>query len=259
MRYAAMWALSGAVAAALALAPSAQAQTTQTSPPKAGSAAESRAGSADKKIAGADQKFMMKAASGGKAEVELGRLASERGSSDAVKQFGQRMVTDHGKANKELAQLAQQKGVTLPTGMDANHKKTVDRLSRLSGAEFDRAYSREMQKDHDTDVKEFTNQAKNGKDPDLKSWAAQTLPVLQEHQQQARQLNASVGVSPGRRASQGTSPGGSASQSSTSGTPAASTPGGSGTSGPSGSGSTGAGTSGTGAAGSGGGATSSGR
>src|SRR5688572_23356095 len=130
MRYSAMWTLSAAVAVGLALSPSAQAQTTRTDPAKAGSAAESKAGSADKKISGADQKFMMKAARGGKAEVELGRLASERGTSDAVKQFGQRMVTDHGKANEELARLAPQKGVALPVDVDANHKKVVDRLSK---------------------------------------------------------------------------------------------------------------------------------
>jgi putative membrane protein len=71
------------------------------------------------KVPAGDAKFIKQVASGGKAEVELGRLASERGGSDAVKQFGQRMVNDHGKANEELAQLAQQKGVTLPSDLDA--------------------------------------------------------------------------------------------------------------------------------------------
>jgi putative membrane protein len=145
-------------------------------------------------MAAADQKFMAKAASGGKAEVELGRLASERGTSDAVKQFAQRMVTDHGKANEELTQLAQRKGIALPT----EHKQLVDRLAKLSGTEFDRAYSGEMHRDHDADVKEFQHQAKSAKDADVKAWAAQTLPVLQEHQRQGHQL-ATVGAGAGRR------------------------------------------------------------
>jgi putative membrane protein len=117
---------------------------------------------------------MAKAASGGKAEVELGRLASERGTSDAVKQFAQRIVTDHGKADEELTQLAQRPGIALPSDLDAKHKQLIDRLAKLSGAEFDRAYSRGMQRDHDADVKEFHHQAKSGKDADVKAWAAQT-------------------------------------------------------------------------------------
>ncbi len=150
-----------------------------------------------KTAASPDQKFITEAATGGKAEVELGKLASERGGSDAVKQFGQKMATDHGKANDELAQLAQQKGITLPTDLDAKHKKLHDRLSKLSGAEFDAAYMREMVRDHDKDVKEFQRESRRGKDPDVKAWAAKTLPTLQEHDQLAKQTQASLkGASP---------------------------------------------------------------
>src|SRR4051812_22006608 len=81
----------------------------------------------------ADDTFVTKAAKGGMAEVELGKLASEKGTSDAVKQFGQRMVTDHGKANDELKSLAQSKNVTLPTDIDAKDKALRDRLMKLSG------------------------------------------------------------------------------------------------------------------------------
>jgi len=139
-----------------------------------------------------DAKFMKKVAEGGKAEVELGKLAAEHGSSDAVKQFGQRMATDHGKAGEELAKLAQDKGVTLPADLDAKHKRLHDRLAKLSGADFDREYMREMTRDHDADVKEFQREAKSGKDADVKAWAAKTLPVLEEHKQQAHQVYASV-------------------------------------------------------------------
>jgi putative membrane protein len=141
----------------------------------------------------ADAKFMKKVAEGGKAEVELGRLAAERGASDSVKQFGQRMVTDHSKAGEELAKLAQDKGVTLPTDVDAKHKRLHDRLSKLSGADFDREYMREMVRGHDSEVKEFQHQAQRAKDADVKAWAAKTLPVLEEHKQKAHEVYASVG------------------------------------------------------------------
>lgn len=145
-----------------------------------------------KTAASPDQKFIKEAATDGKAEVELGKLASERGGSDAVKQFGQKMATDHGKANDELAQLAQQKGITLPSDLDAKHKKLHDRLSKLSGAEFDAAYMREMVRDHDKDVKDFQRESQRGKDADVKAWAAKTLPTLQEHDQLAKQTQASL-------------------------------------------------------------------
>src|SRR5262245_15503659 len=78
----------------------------------------------------------------------------------------------------------------------------IDKFSKLSGAEFDRAYTREMVKDHDKDVKEFQREADRAKDPDLKAWAAKTLPTVQEHQQQIKQMSASLGKgASGRRAS----------------------------------------------------------
>jgi putative membrane protein len=148
------------------------------------------------KMPAADAKFMKKVALDGKAEVELGRLAAERGASDAVKQFGQRMVTDHTKAADELAKLAQDKGVELPAGVDAKHKRLHDRMAKLSGAEFDREYMRQMVRDHDADVKEFQREADRARDPDVKAWAAKTLPTLKEHQQQAHQMQASVNGKP---------------------------------------------------------------
>ena len=178
-----------AVAALVPLTALAQ-QSTQPSQSSGSSSrsSQSRSGGLDR----SDKAFITKAAQDGKAEVMLGQLAAERGGSDSVKQFGQRMATDHGKANDELAQLAQQKGVTVPDA-DSSHKKMHDRLSKLSGAQFDREYMREMTRDHDKDVKEFQRAAKSAKDPDVKAWAAKTLPVLQEHQQQAKQLAASAG------------------------------------------------------------------
>src|SRR2546425_10448432 len=87
----------------------------------------------DRRSAAPDEKFITRVAQDNKAEADLGRLASERGTSDSVKQFGQRMATDHGKAGEELAQLAQQKGIMLPTNADAKHRKLYDRLAKLAG------------------------------------------------------------------------------------------------------------------------------
>jgi putative membrane protein len=135
-----------------------------------------------------DRDFLMDAAMGGLMEVELGRLAAQQGASDAVKQFGQRMVDDHSKANTELMTLATSKGVTLPTAIDDKHRQEVTKLSAMSGADFDRAYSKMMLKDHEKDVSEFEKQSMKGTDPDVKAFASKTLPTLQEHLTMVRAL-----------------------------------------------------------------------
>jgi len=137
----------------------------------------------------------MEAARGGMAEVELGQLASQKAQSDQVKQFAQRMVQDHGKANDELKSLAQQKNITLPTELDGKHKATHDRLSKLSGAQFDRAYMQDMLQDHRKDVNDFRKESQSGKDPDVKAWAAKTLPTLEEHLRLAQSTSGAVGTS----------------------------------------------------------------
>jgi putative membrane protein len=144
-------------------------------------------------LGSADRKFVMEAAMGGMAEVELGRLAAERGSSDAVKQFGQRMVDDHSRANSELMQWAGGKGITLPTALDAKHQALMTRMSALSGAAFDRAYAKEMVKDHNKDVALFQREASRGADADLKAFAQKNLPTLQEHLSMARTLSSGSG------------------------------------------------------------------
>ena len=140
-----------------------------------------------------DHNFIMEAAMGGLMEVELGRWATQKGTSDAVKQFGQRMVDDHSKANQELMALAQSKGMTLPTALDEKHQKDVTKITSQSGAEFDRAYAKMMLKDHEKDVKEFERQSTRGGDPDIRAFATKTLPTLQEHLQMARTLPGNEG------------------------------------------------------------------
>jgi putative membrane protein len=145
----------------------------------------------------ADQAFAKEAAVGGMAEVELGNLAKDKASSADVKQFGDRMATDHGKANDELKQWASQKSVTLPTELDAKHKATRDRLSKLSGDAFDKAYMHEMVMDHQHDVAAFKHESTAGKDADLKAWAGKTLPTLQDHLKMAQDTASKVGAASG--------------------------------------------------------------
>ncbi|RNI28655.1 DUF4142 domain-containing protein [Rufibacter latericius] len=128
-----------------------------------------------------DQLFMMKAASGGLMEVAAGKLAATKAQNPEVKQFGQRMVTDHTKANTELKAIAAKKGVTLPTALLPEHQQHLDMLTQQSDAEFDRSYTQHMVEAHDKDIAEFQRQSTAGKDADLKAFAAKNLPVLQAH------------------------------------------------------------------------------
>ena len=137
----------------------------------------------------ADHKFAMEAAMGGMMEVELGRLAAQKGTSDEVRQFGQRMVDDHSKANEELMRIGSSKGMTAPAMLDAKHKAEMQKLSALSGEKFDKEYVKMMVKDHKQDVGEFQKEADRGADPDIKAFAASTLPTLREHLQMIQRIN----------------------------------------------------------------------
>jgi putative membrane protein len=140
----------------------------------------------------ADSAFVTKAAQGGLAEVELGNLAKEKAGSQQVKDFGQRMVTDHTKANDELKTIASNKGITLASELDTKAAATKTRLSGMSGAEFDRAYMQDMVSDHQKDVAEFRKEAQSGSDPEVKAFAAKTLPTLEEHLKLAQTTLSSV-------------------------------------------------------------------
>lgn len=139
-------------------------------------------------LSDADHKFVLEAAEGGQMEVELGKLAQQKASSDAVKQFGQRMATDHAKAGQELAQLAAGKGVELPKQPAQKTQMAKDRLTKASGAAFDREYVKMMVKDHEKDVAAFKRESQQAKDPDLKAWVTKTLPTLEDHLQVIKQI-----------------------------------------------------------------------
>lgn len=135
-----------------------------------------------------DKEFISKAGMGGLFEVQAGNLALQKGASADVKAFAQRMVTDHSKSNAELAQLATTKGAVLPTELEGEHETAFDHLSTLSGAEFDKAYMQHMVEDHDKTVADFDKASTSATDADLKTWAGSTLPVLQQHATQAREI-----------------------------------------------------------------------
>jgi putative membrane protein len=139
-------------------------------------------------------KFANEAAQGGMAEVEFGRMAAQRAADPSVRAFGQRMVADHSKATTELKALAGRKGMQLPNDMNSEQKSEMEKLAKLSGAEFDKEYMAAMVKDHQDDVKAFETQSKDGNDADVKAFAAKTLPTLQDHLQMAREAAQKVGA-----------------------------------------------------------------
>jgi len=141
-------------------------------------------------LSATDRTFAQKAAAGGLAEVSLGQLAQQNASSQQVKEFGQRMVTDHSQANQELQQIAQSENLTLPTTPESKDQALQKRLSALKGTAFDAAYTQDMVRDHQQDIAEFKREAESGQDPALKAFAQKTLPVLQQHLQMAQAASA---------------------------------------------------------------------
>jgi putative membrane protein len=128
-----------------------------------------------------DCNFIQAAAQGGMTEVKLGELACSAGQRDDVKQFGKKMVKDHTGIDGDLKTLATQKGVTLPDSLDAEHQGVVDKMSALSGSDFDNAYIAGMIKDHKTDAKAFKAESSSTKDLDVKGFVDKAIPVVNEH------------------------------------------------------------------------------
>lgn len=183
---------STVVAAILALAPvGAVAQSTSAGSAAGSAAQDVKQGAqsagrqmdqgATKMMKGTDSTFAVKAAQGGLAEVKMGQLAADKASNPDVKAFGQQMVDDHTKANDQLKSVAQEEGMTLPTDVNQKQQAMYDSLSKMSGADFDKMYVKDMMSDHQQDVKEFSKEAQSGKDEKVKGFASQTLPVVQGH------------------------------------------------------------------------------
>jgi putative membrane protein len=186
-----------------------------------GTEAQTQTGKASQLSRG-DEKFIKDACRGGKMEVQMGNLGVQRAQNPQVKEFAQRLIDDHTKANSELKQLATSKGLIFPdsdsvaeatditdadrtrvrerddTDKDAKgeHKEhgSLKKLEGLSGTEFDREFVRMAVKDHEKDVSEFEKASQKLDDSEVKAFAAKTLPTLREHLQQAKSLQSEIGA-----------------------------------------------------------------
>jgi putative membrane protein len=141
-----------------------------------------------KQVPGKAADFMVKAASGGLMEVELGKIAQDKAQDLRVKSFGAMMVKDHTQANTEMKTMADGKSVTLPSSLGEDHQKHVNELQQKSGAEFDKAYMSMMVDDHKGDIDDFEDAGKLD-DADVKAFAQKTLPVLRTHLDSAKAIN----------------------------------------------------------------------
>lgn len=136
-----------------------------------------------------DSKFVVKATSGVKMETQLGAYAAKNAVTPGVKAFGERMLKDHGKDNANLEQLASAKHITIPARTGEDFQKHIDEITSKKGIDFDKAYISFMVGDHKDDIKEFTKEANDGKDAEIKAFATKGIPVLQHHLMMAKELN----------------------------------------------------------------------
>jgi putative membrane protein len=148
----------------------------------------------DKGLSSMEKAFIKDAASSGDMEVELGKVAQQNASSQAVKDFGKKMETDHTQAGNELKALAQKNNVQVPTEMERKHKAKVEKLSKLTGEKFDKQYMQDMVKDHKMDISKFKKASQKAKDPELKQYVDKTLPVLEQHLEMAKETAQKVGA-----------------------------------------------------------------
>ncbi len=140
---------------------------------------------------GDDAAFVREAGQAGLAEVRMGELSQQNAQDQQVKDFGQRLVNDHSKANEELSRIATQKNFQVPAAMSTKDQNMIDHLSSLNGADFDKACARHAVEAHQKAIRLFRTEAQSGQDPDLKAFAQKTLPTLEEHLHMAKQLNKS--------------------------------------------------------------------
>lgn len=156
----------------------------------AGQAAAGTATATGAKLSASDEKAVKNMAMADMAEVETGKLALSKSQNSDVKAFAQQMVDDHGQALAKVQALAQARGVTLPTELDAKHKAMAAKLEKLSGDAFDKAYMANAGvKDHKDTKSKLTSDAKKIKDADVKALADQHMPVVEQHLKSAQQMN----------------------------------------------------------------------
>jgi putative membrane protein len=144
-----------------------------------------------------EKMFVKKAAMGGMTEVALGKVAAANGGSDEVKDFGNQMVKDHTTINDNLKEVAGKMGLEVPAELDAPHQGMVDRMNKMSGPAFDKAYVKAMVKDHQMDVAEFEKAEGMVKNEDLKKFISDSVPTMKEHLDKIQKFNQANGMAKG--------------------------------------------------------------
>lgn len=152
------------------------------------SAQNNNRNSMDSSMKASDKKFATEAAEAGLAEVEMGKLGQNQGSSAKVKEYGRMMEKDHRKANDELQELAKKDNITLPSTLPSAMQNKHDALKKKSGQDFDRAFMKQMIEDHKKVITLFENEEKNGQNEQLRTWARKTLPTLRQHLEHAQKI-----------------------------------------------------------------------
>jgi len=166
----------------LSAAPALAQTASPTTPLTPGATAPATAPAAPADLSAADKRFIQKAAVGGLAEVQVAQLAEQKTQNPTVRAFAEKMVADHTPNNEQLVKLAESKGITPPTELDAMHQKQMTKLQSLSGKRFDTTYLKGQEKDHAMMLKTFEAEARNGHDPELKQFAQTTIPVIEAHE-----------------------------------------------------------------------------
>jgi putative membrane protein len=155
-------------------------------------AAPAMAQSGPKTLQQPDQDFLVKASEGNVSEIKLGQLAVHKANNEQVKQFAQRMVDDHTKAQQQLVNETEGSNIIDPDHVTKDAADLYDKLNKESGTDFDKDYMKAMVNDHQDDLNTFQDEIKNGKNEQLKTYAQNTLPVLQKHLESAKQINQQV-------------------------------------------------------------------
>jgi putative membrane protein len=146
-----------------------------------------------------DKMFVRHASEGGLAEVRFGQLAAEKAQNPDVKAFGQKMVDDHSALNEKMKPIAESLGVTPTSKLNAKDEAEYNKLSGLSGDDFDKEYVADMVADHRKDLREFRHEEAVAADPQLKDAVTSGEKVIAEHNRMIDQLAPKIGVAvPGR-------------------------------------------------------------
>ena len=151
-----------------------------------------QASAADSTVSAGDKMFVTKAAQGGMTEVQLGQLAADKGTSKDVKDFGERMVTDHGAGNTQLKSIAISKGIMIPEKLDSKHQAMVDNLEGVSPAAFDKTYVEAMVDAHTKDNVLFNKEVTFGSDAEIKAFAAKTDEMVKMHLSMIQDIQAKM-------------------------------------------------------------------